>query len=63
MDEDNQGDTVVCYVGRNYNKYTAEFTDAVNSLTLPDPIPPVVPDPTNVMAFEMWKLEYQGSPF
>jgi hypothetical protein len=45
------------YVGRTYTKYTAEFTQAVRDLELDDPTAPADPDPTNPIAFEMWKLE------
>ena len=45
------------YVGRTYTKYTTEFTQAVRDLTLDDPTPPEDPDPANLIAFEMWKLE------
>jgi hypothetical protein len=48
---------VINYVGRTYTKYTGEFTQAVRDLELVDPTPPPNPDPTNPIAFEMWKLE------
>ena len=48
---------IINYVGRTYTKYTAEFTQAVRDLELVDPTPPPNPDPTNPIAFEMWKLE------
>ena len=37
-------------------KYTAEFTQAVRDLELADPTAPKNPDPEDVVAFEMWKL-------
>jgi hypothetical protein len=40
-----------------YMKYTVEFTQAVRDLELMVPTPPVDPDPMNMIAFEMWKLE------
>jgi hypothetical protein len=48
---------IINYVGRTYTKYTAEFTQAVRDLELTVPTPPADPDPTNTIAFEMWKLE------
>ena len=48
---------IVNYVGRTYTKYTAEFTQAVRDLELADPPAPAAPDPTNVVGFEMWKLD------
>ena len=48
---------IVTYVGRTYNKFTTEFTEAVRDLTLADPVQPQAPDPTDVIAFEIWKIE------
>jgi hypothetical protein len=45
------------YVGRTYTKNTAAFTQAIRDLELVAPIAPTNPDPTNAIAFEMWKLE------
>ena len=45
------------YVGRTYTKYTAEFTQAVRDLELDAPAPPENPDPGDVLAFEVWKLD------
>jgi hypothetical protein len=48
---------IINYVGWMYTKYTAEFTQAVRDLQLMVPAPPTHPDPTNTIAFKMWKLE------
>ena len=48
---------IINYVGRTYTKYTAEFTQAVRDLELVNPTAPPNPDPTNPIAFEMWKLK------
>lgn len=48
---------IISYVGRTYTKYTAEFTQAVRDLKLAEPTAPPNPDPSDVIAFEMWKLE------
>lgn len=48
---------IINYVGRTYTKYTAELTQAVRDLVLTDPMAPVNPDPANVIAFELWKIE------
>ena len=45
------------YVGRVYTKYTDEFTTAVEQLTLVQPTKPNDPDPSDRIAFEVWKLE------
>ena len=45
------------YVGRTYQKYTADFIQAVEDLTLVDPVAPANPDPNNTLAVELWKLE------
>jgi hypothetical protein len=52
---------VINYIRRAYTKYTAEFTQAVRDLELMVPTPPADPDPTNMIAFEMWKLETRNS--
>jgi hypothetical protein len=44
-------------VGRTYTKYTAEFTQAVRDLELTLPTAPDDPDPSNLIEFEMWKLQ------
>jgi hypothetical protein len=48
---------IATYVGRTYKKYTAEFTEAVRTLVLDDPIELGAPDPTDVAEFEVWKLD------
>jgi hypothetical protein len=48
---------IVSFVGRTYTKFTSEFTEAVKELKLADPVEPTNPDPTNPIAFELWKLE------
>ena len=48
---------IINYVGRTYMKYTAEFTQAVRDLELDDPTAPVNPDPVDVLAFKVWKLD------
>ena len=45
------------YVRRMYQKYTADFVQAVEDLELTDPNPPVAPDATDPLAVEIWKLE------
>jgi hypothetical protein len=39
------------------HKFTSEFTEAVKELRLADPVEPTNPDPTNPIAFALWKLE------
>ena len=46
-------------VGVVYTKYTADFTAAVDTLDLADPIEPPAPDPANQVAFERWKYVYK----
>lgn len=54
---------IISYVVRTYTKYTGEFTQAVRDLTLTEPTAPPNPDPADLIAFEMWKLEVrQGLP-
>jgi hypothetical protein len=48
---------VINYIRRTYTKCTVEFTQAVRDLELMVPTPPADLDPTNTIAFEMWKLE------
>jgi hypothetical protein len=48
---------IINYLGPTYTKYTAEFTQAVRDLQLMVPTPPTDTDPTNMIAFEMWKVE------
>ena len=48
---------IVNYVGRTYTKFTHEFTNAVMTLELDDPVTPPNPDPTNQLQFELWKLD------
>jgi hypothetical protein len=48
---------IISYVGRTYTKYTGEFTQAVRDLKITDPAAPPNPDPSDAIAFEMWKLE------
>lgn len=44
------------FVGLMYNKYMAEFTQAVRDLQLVNSVAPVNPDPDDVIAFKLWKL-------
>ena len=48
---------IATYVGRTYKKYTADFTEAIQTLVLTDPNVPDAPDPTDVADFEVWKLD------
>ena len=48
---------IVTYVGRTYTKYTSDFTQAMNTLTLHDPVAPANPAQGDVVAFELWKLD------
>jgi hypothetical protein len=48
---------VVSYVGRQYKKYTSDFTQAVRDLDLVAPTAPAAPNPGDQIAFEMWKLD------
>jgi hypothetical protein len=51
---------IISYMGRTYTKYTtAEFTRAVQDLELVDPTLLANPDPTDLIAFKMWKHEYK----
>jgi hypothetical protein len=45
------------FVGRTYTKFKTEFTNAVSSLELDDPVQPEAPDPGDQIAFEIWKLD------
>ena len=47
------------YVGVAYPKYTADFTAAVDTLELTDPVEPPAPDPDDLVAFERWKYVYK----
>ena len=47
------------YVGVVYTKYKVDFTAAVDTLDLADPIEPPAPDPANQVAFERWKYVYK----
>ena len=47
------------YVGVVYTRYNADFTAAVDTLDLPDPIEPPAPDPDNQVAFECLKYVYK----
>ena len=49
-------DELVNFFGRNSTKYTDEFTTAIEETTLDDPVAPTNPDPANVLALELWKL-------
>ena len=49
-------DELVNFFGRNLTKYTHEFTTAIEVTTLDDPVAPPNPDPANVLALELWKL-------
>ena len=42
-----------------YPKYTADFTAAVDTLDLTNPVEPPAPDPANLVAFERWKYVYK----
>jgi hypothetical protein len=48
---------IVNYVGRTYNKFTPQFTDAVMRFELVDREPPSDPNPGNQLGFEIWKLD------
>ena len=37
--------------------YTRDFTTGVESLALADPTMPATPNPMDVTAFELWKLD------
>ena len=47
------------YVGVVNTKYTADFTAAVDTLDLADPIEPPAPDPANQVAIKRWKYMYK----
>ena len=47
------------YVRVVCTKYTTDFTAAMDTLDLPDPIEPPAPDPANQVAFERWKYVYK----
>ena len=40
------------YIGVTYPKYTVDFTAAVDTLDLIDPVEPPAPDPANIVVFE-----------
>jgi hypothetical protein len=44
-------------VGRTYPKFTSQFTTAIETLVLDDPVAPPDPDPTNALQMELWKLD------
>ena len=44
-------------MGRTYNNYTADFTEAIRTLVLTDPTVPDAPDPTDIAEFEVWRLD------
>ena len=48
---------IVTYVGRTYTKYTSDFTQAMEALTLVDPALPADPAQGDAVAFELWKLD------
>ncbi len=48
---------VINHVGRTYPKYKTEFMTAIVNLELDDPEQPPNPDPTDQIAFELWKLD------
>ena len=52
-------DELVNFFGRNSTKYTDEFTTAIEETTLDDPVAPPNPDPVNVLALELWKLNWK----
>jgi hypothetical protein len=43
-------------VGRTYNEYTADLTNAIKLLSLAMPTTPADPDLANPLEFEIWKL-------
>ena len=45
------------YVGQTYTKYTDVFTKGVEELALATSTLPTNPNPTNLVAFEIWKLD------
>jgi hypothetical protein len=45
------------YVGQTYTKYMADLVQAVEDLTINDPVAPVDPDLANQLAVEVWKME------
>ena len=47
---------MITYVGAMYTTYTCDFTEAVETLELTDPVQPDAPDAANIVAFELWKL-------
>ena len=47
------------YVGVVYTRYTGDFTAAVDTLDLADPVEPPAPDPGNQVAFQQWKYVYK----
>ena len=47
------------YIGVAYPKYTVDFTAAVDTLELTDPVEPPAPDPANLVAVEWWKYIYK----
>ena len=51
------------YVGVVYTKYMADFTAAVETLDLADPIEPPAPDPANLVVFKRWKYVYKEYVF
>ena len=46
-------------MGVAYPKYTADFTAAVDTLDLTNPVEPPAPDPANLVVFERWKYVYK----
>ena len=49
-------DDLVNFFGRNSTKYTDKFTTAIEETILDDPVAPPNPDPVNVVALVLWKL-------
>ena len=52
-------DELVNLFGRNSTKYIDEFTTAIEENILDDPVTPPDPDPANVVALELWKLNWK----
>ena len=47
---------IITYIGAMYTTYTHDFTEAVETLELTDPVWPEAPNPANIEEFELWKL-------
>ena len=45
------------YVGYVFNEYSEDLMSAVQNLQMPTLNPPANPDPTNLLEFELWKID------